>query len=242
MREIDLYLMHYGVKGMKWGVRKAVNDDGSLDNAGSTRLYTDDERAKLYKMVKKKKDFETNANTYEPKKYLDEQADVIVDNFNDYSDSFMKDMDALRNNTKFKEGMKKYIKDHISGADLYDDEIEYGVEDYGWEYFYQEYGKHISPETKNAYDKFEKNTNQYFDNIETITKDIVGEHGNEKVSAYVSRYRKETDTYENLVRTTLSNINIIPGRLYYKYSQDLVYNTDVPSDLVEEMKKEFLKK
>ena len=40
------YLMHYGVKGMKWGVRRYQNADGSLTSAGQRRLYKKVKRAK----------------------------------------------------------------------------------------------------------------------------------------------------------------------------------------------------
>lgn len=33
----DEYLMHYGVKGMKWGVRRYRNEDGSYTEAGKKR-------------------------------------------------------------------------------------------------------------------------------------------------------------------------------------------------------------
>lgn len=56
------YLAHYGVLGMKWGVRRYQNGDGSLTSAGKSRykkkssLFTSTKRAKKAKAKKKKED------------------------------------------------------------------------------------------------------------------------------------------------------------------------------------------
>lgn len=70
------YLMHYGKKGMKWGVRRYQNKDGTLTDAGKKR-YTRDAREKefdkydestgtYYKTSKKngRSDLAADANRY----------------------------------------------------------------------------------------------------------------------------------------------------------------------------------
>lgn len=37
--EYNNYLCHHGIKGMKWGVRRYQNKDGSLTAAGKKRMY-----------------------------------------------------------------------------------------------------------------------------------------------------------------------------------------------------------
>lgn len=45
----SFYLQHYGVKGMKWGVRRYRNTDGTLTEAGKKRYRSDIQNAKAQK-------------------------------------------------------------------------------------------------------------------------------------------------------------------------------------------------
>ena len=59
----DLELYHYGVKGMKWGVRRYQNADGSLTPAGKKRydsMSNDQLQKTLYKQVKKARTEQSN--------------------------------------------------------------------------------------------------------------------------------------------------------------------------------------
>lgn len=60
-------LMHYGVKGMRWGVRRYQNADGSLTNAGKKRYDRD-----IRENNAKKKDNRININGPDPNRWVKE--------------------------------------------------------------------------------------------------------------------------------------------------------------------------
>ena len=61
----SLELTHWGVKGMKWGVRRYQNKDGSLTPAGKKRYSESDDYLKAKELKKKKMSQLSNAELRE---------------------------------------------------------------------------------------------------------------------------------------------------------------------------------
>lgn len=45
----NVYLVHHGIKGQKWGIRRYQNEDGTLTAEGKRRYFNDDEYMQNYK-------------------------------------------------------------------------------------------------------------------------------------------------------------------------------------------------
>lgn len=100
--ETELY--HWGVKGMKWGVRRYQNKDGSLTSKGKkrySRMSDDELRKEIYNQVKKERSKQTGwYNKWDV-------SNTIGSNSKAAQDKYLKDKKEYESSDSFKQAVKK---------------------------------------------------------------------------------------------------------------------------------------
>lgn len=123
-RAEDSYLSHYGIKGMKWGVRRYQNSDGTLTEEGKARYkaeYKEDNATAFLKG--KNATVLANAAEY-ARKYTDRAAKRYEKNPSD------KNKAILEANKRVKKILDKNAKDSLKDAKTHYEKL---VEKYGSE-------------------------------------------------------------------------------------------------------------
>lgn len=102
--ESDNYLQHFGVKGMKWGVRRYQNSDGSLTNAGKKKYgkMSNDKLSKTLKKQVQKQRAEIHGGSNRWMSYAD-----IGPNSKKAIKKFREDKNKYENSDSYKKAVKQ---------------------------------------------------------------------------------------------------------------------------------------
>lgn len=203
------YLLHYGVKGMKWGVRRYQNEDGTLTALGKQRYYGDADR----RMSISKLDFD---DIKDAKSFVNKQIKVC--------DQAHDEFNAFLNTKEAKEicydGAVKRLKME------YDEDVKNGniSNDLFEDYIHEAYGPMAGAasalsETK-QFKNYNKAVSTTISNIRDIVEDMTGttygQYGSRNsANADIDKAAKkvEDSLFEDFDRFTIWQSN--PDKLIY---------------------------
>ena len=209
------YLQHYGVKGMKWGVRRYQNADGTLTAAGKKRKVKQNAK-EINREIKKsiKQTGETTTAVSDAVK----QASKVVDKnitkeqlkkFKDANEKFAKIEDELDSELeKLKPQRQKIAKQ------LYNEELKRNPSLYPsdrdkaklYEYCYFDDSYDVVRKNNQQINKLQKEADNAWaerqDVCKQITNDIIGSYGNKRYYTLMGNF-----TTEEFTRMAVSSLS-----------------------------------
>lgn len=217
----NLYLVHHGILGQKWGIRRFQNPDGTLTEAGKQRL-----QKKEFKVAKKSQETGYRDSRSRATDYL-KKSKVISERSNELKNLEVKiknidsQLDDLMYEKSFDEAVKEATAEIIKDHPDFMKNPEYDVQEFIDFCLYEEgyLNKHMdkvnqnNPEYKSLKNELKNAVNEYKDTCKNITNEIIGEYGNQKIAGL------GTDmTYKELVYSALNQ----PRTMYmFNYIEEM---------------------
>lgn len=201
-------LMHYGVLGMKWGVRRYQNKDGTLTTAGKKRLAQELKRD--YDSNRKRFSGQPFRTSEEYKKKVSEAVDKSI------TDADKKRIKAAKDKWRLAEKEAVDAEDMLDdlakeyGKKWYDAELKKNSDSYDtprakerlYGYAVYEYGSDkaikMRPDLNEKVDGAMDAFRSYMDQCKTVTDNILGEYGNTTLT--------ESKHYSLSIRDTVGDI------------------------------------
>lgn len=182
----DAELMHYGVLGMKWGVRRYQNSDGSLTSAGRRRYSKD-----LKKELSNKQYRYGTGENYKNNKlikaiYKDKNRLAVREKLkNTNYDGPNKDYDPTTDPKivkKAKAEFRKQVGRSPKSGNYHDDkQMGYIIDNIA-----DRTGAYKKAEKLNAAPNWDKAYKEYVDTSNKIISDYLGKHGKDKIGDWHS--------------------------------------------------------
>lgn len=203
----DDYLSHFGILGMKWGVRRFQNKDGSLTKEGQERYRSASQVAEEVK------------NRIAPDLIKLEAIDDASDRFNNIGDELAEDYDnyykSLKNNRSFKNDLLESMADDFGvgcdDEDLFDMVKEERIDDLLRQYE----PKNISDKVKSFYEAGD----EYFNQLKMFSDPIIKSYKDQGVDAVTKKYAGTTEKIDTYVKDLLSS-NVQWNSYMYRHFDD----------------------
>lgn len=220
------YLMHFGIKGQKWGIRRYQNPDGSLTAEGRARYgysssRSPEENFRNYEQMKK--DFFIiggDSSKYNEEYYMaDEKLKQDISNFSKYKEKLVKGERDLADNIVNSEKFKKVLQDTDKIKKSVEKDLDnvYGdnSKDVYFEYLDQAFQQAIAKEfykdknVKKLTDDFYKLKNDNETKVKDYVTKLVGNVGDKKLNG--NNYW----TFKDEVTTSINKLINKPVRNQY---------------------------